>query len=401
MNQIKNNLINVCDKFIIPKEICISKKIVIQEPYIPYFPENWNKILVISEAQNLSKTNYSYVNKLEELEPKKRFLRLYNQEKSLGIGPWDDGTLKLAVASIFSDKYFNNTAVSNAVVWSSVDEKGNNENPDDFIKEKSIEFYKEILSIIKPEILICVGKIARSVIIKQELKCKKIFLRSASKLYLSKVSGMFDKVDLLARFPEVKKVLNKYPNLLNNKYDYMILVDLDNVMKKFNKEGLIKAFSYDLKSWDVLTGNCKNRYYDIWALRLNENNWTSLHSKLWKKCLDYDCWDMLTHKANIGLNEKNIHIKSYQVNIPDDFNLIQVDSAFNGIGIYKVSKINKCKYVGFTQFCSCEKYNCKFGPCTWAKCEHVSFHADMVKKKNAKIFICPQLIIKDQPEHLL
>ena len=189
--------------------------------------------------------------------------------------------------------------------------------------------------------------------------------------------------------------------LLNNKYDYMIMVDLDNVMKKFNKEGLIKAFSYDLKSWDALTGNCKNRYYDIWALRLNENNWTSLHSKLWKKCLDYDCWDMLTHKANIGLNEKNIHIKSYQVNIPDDFNLIQVDSAFNGIGIYKVSKINKCKYVGFTQFCSCEKYNCKFGPCTWAKCEHVSFHADMVKKNNAKIFICPQLIIKDQPEHLL
>ena len=184
-------------------------------------------------------------------------------------------------------------------------------------------------------------------------------------------------------------------------YDYMIMVDLDNVMRDFDKQGLIDAFSYDLKTWDVLTGNCKNIYYDIWALRLNKNKWNTNHDKIWNRCLDYDCWDMVNHKYQQGFNEKSYHIKPFQKHIPRELSLLEVDSSFGGIGIYKVSKIKNCKYYGYTRYCSCKKYDISSGECMRETCEHVSFHEDMIKKHNAKIFICPQLIIKDQPEHII
>jgi len=196
---------------------------------------------------------------------------------------------------------------------------------------------------------------------------------------------------------------NKLVEFVNSKdtYDYMIMVDLDNIMEGFDKQGLIDAFNYDLDTWDVLTGNCKNIYYDIWALRLNKTKWGNDHHKIWNKCLDYDCWGMINHRKQQGFNEMPCHIQPFQKHIPRESSLLQVDSAFGGIGIYKVSKIKNCKYYGFTRHCSCKKYNIPLGPCAWQTCEHISFHKDMIEKYNAKIFICPQLIIKEQPEHIV
>lgn len=196
---------------------------------------------------------------------------------------------------------------------------------------------------------------------------------------------------------------NKLVEFVNSTdaYDYMIMIDLDNVMAEFDKQGLIDAFSYDLDTWDVLTGNCHGKYYDIWALRLNKNKWSDDHEKIWNSCIDYDCWDMINHRRQQGFNVRIRHIQPFQKHIPRELSLLQVDSSFGGIGIYKVSKIKNCRYYGFTRYCSCKKYNIFPGRCIWETCEHVSFHKDMIEKHNAKIFICPQLIIKDQPEHIV
>jgi len=195
---------------------------------------------------------------------------------------------------------------------------------------------------------------------------------------------------------------NKLVEFVNSRdtYDYMIMVDLDNVMTDFDQQGLIAAFSHDLETWDVLTGNCNDKYYDIWALRINKSSWINTHVKIWDKCIDYDCWDMINHRRQTGFNERLLHIKPYQKHIPRTSGLIPVVSAFGGIGIYKVSKIKGCNYVGYTTSCSCQKYNMKVGPCSWETCEHVSFHEGMIEKHHAKIFICPQLVIKDQLEHI-
>ena len=130
-------------------------------------------------------------------------------------------------------------------------------------------------------------------------------------------------------------------------HKFMIMIDFD-ALENFNIDGITKAFTYDTNKWDVLTGNCKERYYDIWALRMNKLHGTVAHSKIWKNVLDYDCWDMFWHlKQNIKPRIRIEWIQTlrkrcigdFQVHIPHNFPLLQVESAFNGVGIYKVSKI--------------------------------------------------------------
>jgi len=188
-------------------------------------------------------------------------------------------------------------------------------------------------------------------------------------------------------------------------------------LEKFDIGGIVKAFEYDTNKWDVLTGNCKDRYYDIWALRINRTMWTT-HGKIWKKFLDFDCWDMFWHlQQNMQptTREKWIRdvntlrkkcIGNFQRHIPSNYALLQVESAFNGIGIYKVSKIKDCIYSTKYEICtckqydiknSCKKYLSKMGGC----CEHIAFHRDIREKNGGKIFICPALIIADQKENLV
>ena len=98
------------------------------------------------------------------------------------------------------------------------------------------------------------------------------YMEKNKKLTLISESGI--QIQFKSRSMILAHGRNKLVEFVNSRniYDYMIMVDLDNVMRNFNRQGLIDAFSYDLKTWDVLTGNCKNNYYDIWALRLNKKN---------------------------------------------------------------------------------------------------------------------------------
>lgn len=193
---------------------------------------------------------------------------------------------------------------------------------------------------------------------------------------------------------------NKLVNYIaNGNYDYMIMIDLDTILSKPIINSIKNAFRYDCTKWDVLTGNSPTIYYDIWALRINRDQWSPLHNKIWKVCPDYDIWDMISHRRQMGKNEKFFHTKSYQKHIPSSFPLIAVTSAFNGIGIYKVSVIKNCMYNGYSRNCTCLKYKVR-GRCIGSACEHVSFHTDIVNKNKGRIFICPSLLVVDQPEHL-
>ncbi|MDZ4205125.1 MAG: hypothetical protein U1C46_09955 [Bacteroidales bacterium] len=202
----KNELIEKCKEYIIE-----GNKFVIAEPYIPYIPENWNGILILAESQNLSKTNDNYVTILRSLTPEQRIERLYYEESYIGVYPWDDGSLKLAVESALNIKV-NDTAVSNAVLWSQRNETGANKNPSDEIIKLSSLLWKDFLEIINPTMIVSAGNIARDIILKTNWKGKQINLRLPSKMALSRVSGMFDKADLLKRYPEVKLVINKNKN---------------------------------------------------------------------------------------------------------------------------------------------------------------------------------------------
>lgn len=182
-------------------------------------------------------------------------------------------------------------------------------------------------------------------------------------------------------------------------YDYMIMIDMDSTLKNPIIDSVKRAFKYDTEKWDVLTGNCPNSYYDVWALRIDKKQWSPIHAKIWNLCPDYDVWDMIYHRSQMGFNETKFHIQSFQKNIHRELPLIAVNSAFNGIGIYNTSILKDCNYNGTISYCTCEKYNVQ-GQCYKLSCEHVSFHRDIINKNNGKIYICPSLLIPDQYEHL-
>lgn len=133
------------------------------------------------------------------------------------------------------------------------------------------------------------------------------------------------------------KVLNEIRELNKDKsYDYMIMLDLDDI-NSYGKfvDTIYTCFLYD--DWDVLTGNQSGNYYDIYALRK-------------KGEVEYDCMKEVYDDMNkTGISYTDAYNKwavSKMKNYPEG-ELLEVDSAFGGIGIYKLSSIPEtCKYKG-------------------------------------------------------
>ena len=209
-------LIDVYSKHILAENM----NAVLREPYIPYFPDHWNDILVLAESQNLSNTNSQYVKDLKSLSAKDRFCRLKGPF-NIGIQPWDDGSLKLAIEASFN-KRADYTAVSNAILWSQVDDFGNNQNPSNDLIAFSINLWADLLQIIKPHYVITCGNYAHHVIgkINQMLKSswRNVQLRLPARTAMSRISNMFPEKDLLSRYPEVDKVVQKHPEWLEGGY---------------------------------------------------------------------------------------------------------------------------------------------------------------------------------------
>jgi len=152
------------------------------------------------------------------------------------------------------------------------------------------------------------------------------------------------------------------------KPDYMLVVDAD--IFAANVSSFLSNFEYDTNDWSVMTANLLKNYYDIWALRtlsdsiLNFDIW----HRIWALQLAHGyCYDSLSK------NILEIHQKTY----PPDRNILEVRSAFDGAGLYKMSATEGCNYSGY-----------------FHTCEHVPFHICMREKNQAKIFINPKFTNK-------
>ena len=152
--------------------------------------------------------------------------------------------------------------------------------------------------------------------------------------------------------------VRKINSLHNNYYNYLIMLDLDdvNISGKFVNT-IDSCFEFD--NWDVLTGNQSNKYYDLWALRKKDD-------------MEYDCWKELILNSNI-INSVYLYVNSkFTKYKPGE--LLEVDSAFSGIAIYKISSIpDECKYIG--EYENGDEL-----------CEHVEFNR-CIKKSNKNIYI--------------
>ena len=206
-----NKLIKICKQYVPVGAL----NAVIAEPYIPFVPKYWNGVLVLAESQNLSKKNASYVAWLNGLSSHDRIKRLYLRD-SVDIQPWDDGSLKLAVEALRFQA--SKTAVCNAVFWSQRGKNGENDNPDQDLQRHSAKLWSKLLPVLNPTLVISCGKIAKDVIAATGWAGKTFALRLPSPSAMSRISGMFNESDLLNRYPEVKSVVKKHPDLIQGGY---------------------------------------------------------------------------------------------------------------------------------------------------------------------------------------
>lgn len=156
--------------------------------------------------------------------------------------------------------------------------------------------------------------------------------------------------------------------------DYVVLADLDGVNRAVTRAGLESAWAAP-EPWDVVTANQPGPYYDIWALR----------HPYWSP---NDCWaSVRALQPVIGRRAAfRLAVEARQVRVPADAGLIEVKSAFGGIGIYGRSAFVAGRYVGIDSEDN-------------EICEHVSFHADL-SAAGFRIFINPAFLNNTQRGHV-
>ena len=178
-------------------------------------------------------------------------------------------------------------------------------------------------------------------------------------------------------------------------YEYLLIVDMDGTLDTFEPASLDKAFHPSIPKWDALFANNDGPYYDIWALR---NSATGPA---------FDCWDMYRHLIlQLGLTHpqaKQACITQFQRRIPRTAAPIPVQSAFGGLGLYRLAATVGCCYDGITRSCSAQlagiPHNAQIG-CRMDTCEHVAFHKAMQTRHGAKLFIHPGIVVRTQTEHV-
>jgi hypothetical protein len=235
-----------------------QENLIFAEPYIPYIPDQWNGLLVLSESQNLA-SHQNYIDFLSKLNSSEKIQRLYNSKNnlSLGVGPWDDGSLALAVEAAL-DLSYHKTAVSNAVLWS----KGGpiNQNPSRHMIYRSIDYYKTIFETLKPIQILSIGKQAeyianKSINLIKNIKCNIIYLQHPSprnqwRLY---------------------QKLNTIPNLKNLTAENLIEQDtkIQEIFKNYKE---IKEAIYKKSHKNTTKNKILYSYYSINELKTNSLN---------------------------------------------------------------------------------------------------------------------------------
>ena len=156
---------------------------------------------------------------------------------------------------------------------------------------------------------------------------------------------------------------------LLDSHDFYIQMCVDDVnCQPIDTKGVLSCFKYDLDSWDCMTANQAQYYYDIWTLRCK--NW-----------IDFDCWEMVNTRPNYMSREKAIdaYVISRQLNLDPAYGLIEVDAAHGGLSIYKSSIVKGCRYNGVH-------------PNGYMEESDIMSFCRGVKNNGGKIFINPEMI---------
>ena len=200
------------------------------------------------------------------------------------------------------------------------------------------------------------------------------------------------------------KILQHINNLDQEDFQYMIMLDMDDVCSGNMDSNILKRILNNEKivgnkfegDWDSLSFNRKN-YYDIWALSVEPYVFSCFH-----------------FPGNINVVEVTMKYISYKLQNMDKEKLLDCYSAFNGFSIYRRHKFKDCVYdwqikknfeiiskelikrnenaLGIKMSL---EHMCHPLVNPQTDCEHRHYHLEAIKKNNAKIRISPLCLFTD------
>ena len=171
--------------------------------------------------------------------------------------------------------------------------------------------------------------------------------------------------DRIKRIAHCRNAYLYYVRTTSEKFDYVVVADLDGVNNLLTKEKVATCWKFD--GWSACTANQTGPYYDIYALRAP--GWSEM-----------DCWNEARSLYASGMNPVKSWVKAIrdkQRIIPESEDWIEVTSAFGGLAIYKTEAFLKGNYQTFSD----DELNVS---------EHVPFNLKLVASGH-KIFINPKL----------
>ena len=155
--------------------------------------------------------------------------------------------------------------------------------------------------------------------------------------------------------------------------DLVVMADLDGVNSRLSRDGIIDSLGAE--GWDVVTANQSGRYYDLWALR----------HPIWCPSDYRDYSEFLITHGYSARTAHRLSVRARQLRIGVESRLIEVDSAFGGLALYRPWVIKTSRYEGMT-------------PAGQQVSEHVPFHLG-AREAGAQIFINPRMINAHDTEH--
>jgi hypothetical protein len=116
--------------------------------------------------------------------------------------------------------------------------------------------------------------------------------------------------------------------------DYVAMADMDGMNSLVTPQKISGCWAAE-EQWDVVTANQLGDYYDIWALR--HPQWSPV-----------DCWQQKKALEPVigGQPAENLAVTAKQVNLDAQAGLIEVDSAFSGLAIYRREAFLAGRYAG-------------------------------------------------------
>lgn len=196
-------------------------------------------------------------------------------------------------------------------------------------------------------------------------------------LILEGLAARYD--ERVERIAAARNAVLKYLFACGKQFPFTMVLDMDGPNTELDADQVLRALSRETPNWDAVFANSHPVYYDLYALR--REGWCAADP--WRELVGLTPPRMLRSVWFRRMKRKIIYSRQYH--IPTDVPLIEVESAFGGLGIYRTDALRNAEYAAHDAS----------GMIT---CEHVMLH-QLLREQGKRLFIDPGLLSVAQIEH--